>query len=371
MVKQLSSKEMKILFFIEEFGFGGKERRLMELIHYLKQNTAFELAMVLTENQVEFEMIHELNVPIKIISRRGLKRDPRVFIKFLKFCYQFQPDIVHAWGFMTTFYAIPAKFRLKIPLVSSMITVARQGFPNASLNNLFFRVSCKFSDSIISNSKAGLKAFNVNSGKAKVIYNGVRLERFKQDFRPMEIRDSLRIKTLYIVIMVATFSRFKDYDLFLGIAKEVARSRRDITFVGVGGGPDWNRIKERVVSEEIENVVLTGRRSDVEHLIYASDIGLLCTFSEGISNSIIEYMALSKPVIATDLEGGSRELIADGETGFCIRRDIQEAVAKINLLIDDETARLSMGEKGESRIRSLFSVERMGREFVELYNEFV
>jgi glycosyltransferase involved in cell wall biosynthesis len=82
-------------------------------------------------------------------------------------------------------------------------------------------------------------------------------------------------------------------------------------------------------------------------------------------------MALRKPVITTDLKGGSRELIADGETGFCIKRDIQEAVAKINLLIDDETTRLSMGEKGESRIRSLFSVERMGREFVELYNEFV
>lgn len=362
---------MKILFFIEAFGFGGKERRLMELIHYLKQNTDYELGMVLTESRVHFEMIHELKVPIKIIERKILKRDPRVFSEFIKFCREFKPDIIHTWGFMTTFYAIPAKILLKVPLISSMITVARREFPKASLNNLFFKISCKFSDAIISNSKAGLRAFNVNGSKAKVIYNGVRLERFRQDFRPIEMRESLGIKTVYVVIMVATFSRFKDYDLFLDIAKEAARSRPDITFVGVGGGPDWNRINDRMVSEKIDNVVLTGRRSDIEHLIYAADIGLLCTFSEGISNSIIEYMALRKPVISTDLNGGSRELIDDGETGFCIKRDLREAVATISFLTDDEKMRQSMGEKAEVRIRSLFSVERMGKEFEELYNEFI
>ena len=96
----------------------------MELIHYLRHNTDFELAMVLTESRIHFEMIHELKVPVKIISRKGLKRDPRVFREFRKFCQDFQPDIIHTWGFMTTFYAIPAKLMLRIPLISSMITVA-------------------------------------------------------------------------------------------------------------------------------------------------------------------------------------------------------------------------------------------------------
>ncbi len=361
---------MKILFFIEAFGFGGKERRLMELIHYLRHNTDFELAMVLTESRIHFEMIHELKVPVKIISRKGLKRDPRVFREFRKFCQDFQPDIIHTWGFMTTFYAIPAKLMLRIPLISSMITVARREFSVISLNNLFFKISCSFSDAIISNSEAGLHAFKIKSKKAKVIYNGVRFERFQQAFNWKEIRNSLGIKTSFVVVMVATFSRFKDYDLFLNVAKEINKSRKDITFLGVGGGPELIRITDRMKNENIENVVLTGRRSDVEQIIAASDVGLLCTFSEGISNSIIEYMALGKPVIVTDLKGGSKELVINGETGFCTERDILKVVDLINELIDDQVLRNSMGKKGKERITRFFSIKRMGEEFVDLYHNF-
>lgn len=361
---------MRILFFIEAFGFGGKERRLMELIYYLKQHTDFELAMVLTEERVHFDMIHKLGVQIQVIKRKDLKRDPRVFKEFYKFCLLFKPDIIHTWGFMTTFYAIPAKLGLGIPLISSMITVARSEFPRISLNNLFFNISCTFSDAIISNSKAGLEAFNVKSRKAKVIYNGVRLERFQQAFNSKEIRDSLGIKTTFIVVMVATFSRFKDYDLFLNVAREINKSRKDITFLGVGGGPDLIRIKNRIDNENIENVVLTGRRSDVEQIIAASDIGILCTFSEGISNSIIEYMALGKPVIVTDLKGGSKELVINGETGFCTERDIHKVVDLINKLIEDQYLRNSMGKKGKERIMGFFSIKRMGEEFVDLYRNY-
>lgn len=342
----------------------------MELIHYLKQDTDYELAMVLTESRVHFEMIHELKVPVKIIRRKGLKRDPRVFREFSKFCHDFKPDVIHTWGFMTTFYAIPAKLRLKIPLISSMITVARREFSVLSLNNLFFKISCRFSDAIISNSKAGLHAFNVSSNKAKVIYNGVRLERFQQVFNSKEIRDSLGIKTTFIVVMVATFSRFKDYDLFLNVAREIYKSRKDITFLGVGGGPDLIRIKNRIDNENIENVVLTGRRSDIEQIIAASDIGLLCTFSEGISNSIIEYMALGKPVIVTDLNGGSKELVINGETGFCTERDNFKVVDLINKLIEDHDLRNLMGNRGKERIMRGFSIKRMGEEFVDLYHNF-
>ena len=123
-------------------------------------------------------------------------------------------------------------------------------------------------------------------------------------------------------------------------------------------------------NENIENVVLTGRRSDVEQIIAASDVGLLCTFSEGISNSIIEYMALGKPVIVTDLKGGSKELVINGETGFCTERDILKVVDLINELIDDQVLRNSMGKKGKERITRFFSIKRMGEEFVDLYHNF-
>jgi len=171
--------------------------------------------------------------------------------------------------------------------------------------------------------------------------------------------------------MVATFSRFKDYDLFLDVANEIRKIRRDITFLGVGGGPDWERINERIKLENIDNVILSGRRSDVENIITASDIGLLCTFSEGISNSIIEYMAMSKPVIVTDITGGSRELVIDGITGFCTERNVRTIVSLIDKLTLDRPLAERLGQKGKQRIKEFFSIERMGKEFVDLYESCV
>ena len=116
---------------------------------------------------------------------------------------------------------------------------------------------------------------------------------------------------------------------------------------------------------------MTGKQKEVERFIAASDIGLLCTYSESISNSIIEYMSLSKPVITNDTSGGSKELIKDGETGYIIEGYANLIVNKINLLLDDENLRASMGEKGKNLVRARFSIDRMGKEFIEAYNNFI
>jgi len=126
---------------------------------------------------------------------------------------------------------------------------------------------------------------------------------------------------------------------------------------------------ERIEKEKIANVILTGKKEDVERIIAASDVGLLCTYCEGISNSIIESMALSKPVISTDLIGGSKEIILEGETGYCTERNIENNVEKINYLLNNRELRISMGIKGKERINTSFSIERMGKDYEIVYQE--
>jgi glycosyltransferase involved in cell wall biosynthesis len=181
------------------------------------------------------------------------------------------------------------------------------------------------------------------------------------------VKNEFGVKTKFMIVMVATFSTFKDYDLFADSAREMAKIRNDVTFVGVGDGPEWPHIKSRIVNEGINNIILTGKQKQVERIIAASDIGLLCTKSEGISNSIIEYMAMGKPAISTDLSGGSRELICHGKTGYCIDRDVHKIVRLSSTLLDNPELRISMGNKARSRIRNEFSINRMAEEFQNLY----
>jgi glycosyltransferase involved in cell wall biosynthesis len=360
---------MKILFFTETLFVGGKERRILELIQFLKNHTDYELELVITEPLIQYDYVYELGIPLKIIERRFIKYDPFLFIKFYKYCCQSNPDIIHTWGRMTTFYSIPVKLIRRVPIISSMIADAPWNFSLFSINNLFLRIGMYFSDAILSNSDAGLTAYRIKSPKSKVIRNGVNLKRFQQEFDVKKIRDELGITTELMVIMVASFSKYKDYDLFLDIAKGANKIRSDIKFVGVGDGPEWDRIQQRIIDEHINNVVLTGKKNNVEPIIAASDIGILCTFSEGISNSIIEYMALGKPVISTDITGGSYELIEDGISGYCTERSVDKVVSLIILLLNDPEFRTSMGTIGRDRISSFFSIIRMGEDFIKLYKE--
>ena len=361
---------MRILFFLESLYGGGKERRSVELIRYLKEQPEdYEIELVLTEEEIYYEDIHKAGIKISILKRNGMKYDPGIFMRFYRICRSFKPDLIHAWGKMATFYAIPAKIACGVPLVSSLIADSFKSYSNFSRYYFLLKTNLLFSDIILANSEAGLKAYNIRTSKARVIYNGVRLSRFQLISDPQEVREEFGIRTRFIVIMVATFSHFKDYDLFIDIAKEAAGIRDDITFLAVGDGSDFNRIRMRVNDEKLGNVVLSGRQKHIEKLVAVSDIGLLCTKSEGISNSIIEYMAMGKPVIATDVIGGSRELMIDGVTGYCTERNKALIIELINRLLHNEGLRFSMGRLGKERIESKFSVGHMGEEFQSLYRD--
>ena len=360
---------MKILFFLESLYCGGKERRSLELIQYLKQQNYYDILLVLTEKEIYYKYVYELGVNIEIIKRKVLKYDPRLFIKFYRCCRRFKPDIIHTWGNMTTFYAIPTKLICRIPLISNLIGNSRRTFAIFSLEFCFFKADIFFSNIILSNSKSGLTAYNIKTPKAKVIHNGVQLKRFKKKFDAKKVKEKLGIDTQYMLVMVASFSKYKDYDFFIDVAKELGKIRSDVTLIGIGEGSNWKHIQKRINDEKIHNVILTGIQTEVENIIAASEIGLLYTYSEGISNSILEYMALGKPVITTDVMGGTKEVIIQGKTGYYIKPNVDRNIELINLLLNDVELRTSMGKKGEERVNSYFSIDRMGNDFEVLYKE--
>lgn len=360
---------MRILFFLESLQTGGKERRAAELMSYLKEQGGYEIGLVLTEEEIHYDYVRKVVSKITILKRRGLKYDPGIILRFYKVCRDFKPDIIHSWGKMATFYSIPAKVLCRIPLVANLIADTIKGYGKLSKYALLLKTNVFFSNRVLANSLAGLEKYGLNSAKSKVIYNGVRLSRFSEQFDAMAVRKEFGIQSKYVVVMVATFSEYKDYDLFVNTAKEISSRRNDITFIAVGEGPEFERIKLRIADEHVENIILAGRHKNVERIVSAADIGLLCTKSEGISNSIIEYMALGKPVIASDITGGSRELINEGITGYCTPRDPVLISELIIRLADDRELRLSMGAKGKERIQQDFSVSRMGEEYMSLYDE--
>lgn len=118
----MNRNKTKILFFIGSLRSGGKERRLIELLVYLKRCTQIELMVVVTADTVDFPYFFELGVDYKIIKKSLKKADFTISYKFYQICEAFKPDIIHTWGAVQTFYTLPTVMLRKIPLVNSQIT---------------------------------------------------------------------------------------------------------------------------------------------------------------------------------------------------------------------------------------------------------
>jgi len=122
-----------------------------------------------------------------------------------------------------------------------------------------------------------------------------------------------------------------------------------------------------MVSPQEQRIRFLGQRQDVDSLVPQMDIGVLCTFTEGISNSILEFMAAGKPVVVTD-GGGSRELVMHGVHGFLVPVSDPSTVAeKIDLLLSDDNRALQMGMAGRQRVEESFSLEALAENSFQLY----
>ncbi len=360
---------MKILFFIESLRAGGKERRILELLKGLKRYKDIDLEIVLTRNEIHYEEFFELNIPLHIIERQYLKKDPLLFFKFYRVAKKVQPDIVHVWGNMVAVYAVPTVWHLGIPMLNNQITDAT---PN--LKPLGKSITFKMSARVIANTEAGLKAYNAPPEKSGVIYNGFNFKRLESLRDKDEVRKAFNIQTRYVVAMVATLSPYKDYTTYIRAAQRVLEKRNDVTFLCVGEG-DAASLRENVTEKNRGRILFLGKQSRVESIMNICDVGVLVTdvrnHAEGISNALLEFMALGKPVIATNY-GGSVELILDANTGYLIDAfNDQQLADRIDGLLSNEDLRERMGENSRARIESTFSIDRMVTAFYQEYQSIL
>ncbi|UCS95912.1 glycosyltransferase [Echinicola marina] len=366
--------QKRILFYIGSLLAGGKERRLLELLKFLKANSHIEMMLVLTVDRIHYMEFLDLGIPIKILdeSNKGFKLN--IISRFYRLCKAFQPDIIHTWGAKQTLYTLPAVYRLNIPLVNSQIASAPPKIRKTSVGYWINELNFKFSHLVLSNSKAGIEAYSPPESKSKVIYNGLSFSRFENLPNKESIKAKYQVKSPYLVIMSASFSPNKDHKLFLEIAKKVTALREDISFLGIGAHdhPDNPFFSEVLkASEDYPRINYPGRIDDVEALVNACDLGLMFSntsiHGEGISNSIMEYMALAKPVIANDA-GGTKELIFNNKNGYLITdHTIDQIVEMVIELIDNKEKSQRFGKRGRQIIEESFTIEKMGKGFMKVY----
>jgi glycosyltransferase involved in cell wall biosynthesis len=238
-------------------------------------------------------------------------------------------------------------------------------------NFLRGKLTIPFSDIVVGNSHAGLAAYHIPARKRLCIHNGFNPERVFNLRDEAEVRSILGITTPCVVGMIANFTPRKDYATFVEMACRICHLRDDVTFVAIGEGETLAQVRGNVPAEHSMRIKFLGRRKDVESIANLFTVGVLATNSrlhgEGISNAITECMALGKPIVATN-DGGTPELVLDGQTGFLVpSHDAGILTDRVLRLLDDRQLADEFGKEGRRRIETAFSLDAMTNAYLCLY----
>lgn len=182
------------------------------------------------------------------------------------------------------------------------------------------------------------------------------------DIEETIIRPDHKVKT---IITVGRFDPQKDYETLI---KSVARlSRNDFRLCIVGYGVLEEQIRTWVKEYNIENITdIYIKPNNVPELERNADIYISTSFFEGTSNSIMEALNWSLPVVATNV-GDNDHLVIDGENGFLHSiGDVDGLSASLCQLLDSAKLRNQMGQMSNLNLRENFSMEIFEKRYIDL-----
>jgi len=194
--------------------------------------------------------------------------------------------------------------------------------------------------------------------KIHVIYNGIDVNDIVEKAE-REI-STPKPESPFVVLTIARLIADKGVDVLLKsaallITENPSLAKRPLIFRIAGDGPEMSQLKKTAQELGIEEYVeFLGFRKDIYGVIKSSDVVVLCSRNEGLGISLLEAMALRKPVIASKV-GGIPEIINDGVTGILVSPDDPQELSRAiaHIFCNDKLAQ-RMGEEGYKNVQSHF-----------------
>lgn len=375
-----------VLQLIDSFHQGGSERQAVQLTRLLHESSRFRVRLAclsphgILRSQIEGLNLGEIpSYPLNSFYDARAVLQLRRFVSFLRSA---KIKILHTHDFYTNIFGMAAGKLGRVPvrIASRRETSGMRSGAQKRVQHFAYSLA----HHIVANSEAvrsKLIEEGIRADKITVVYNGLDLKRLV----PQAELDRAGLLTLlnlpsdaglveqrFVTIVANMRHDVKDYPMFLRAARWVHQAIPQAAFLLAGEGELMDSF--RALAGELgiaHKTFFLGRCEKIAELLSASEVCVLSSKAEGFSNSILEYMAAARPVVATDV-GGAREAIVEGETGYVVSAGEAAMMAEriISLLRDPESAR-AMGQAGRHVVEEKFSCEAQLKRTEELYDRLL
>ncbi|MEC4888806.1 MAG: glycosyltransferase [Nitrospira sp.] len=363
----------RVLVFTNSFRIGGSEGQALQLIKHLNRSL-FEVHVACFDregpllDQLPLDVGEVPAFPLTGLANLNAVRQAAAFIAFLK---KAKIQIVQTFDLYTNVFGLPLARLAGVP-----ITVGSRrdhGVKRTVWQVRAERWSLRLAMRVVANAEA-IKSRLVEDGtlpmeRIIVIKNGLDLSRFSIPHHTLQHSGECDSQPV-IFAVVANLRPEKGHLMFVRAAQIVASVCPDARFALIGDGPMRQKVLALIEGLGLrEKFHLMGAVTNVPQALQKIDVVVSPSDTEGLPNAVLEGMAASRAVVATDA-GGTRELVAEGVTGHLVPTgDVEGLASRMIALYKAPSIRESMGAHARKQVEQCHSAEYVASRFGLLYDE--
>jgi glycosyltransferase involved in cell wall biosynthesis len=350
---------------------GGAESMLLELVHH-GGDLGFEWRIVFMEEGPMVAECGAAGVPATVIRAGRLREIHRYAGSVWRLARELRrepPEVVVGWMTKAQLYAGPAARLTGVPAVWCQV-----GMPS-SRSGLDRAATALPARGVVAVSQATARAQRAlrPHRPVEIVYPGIDLERFDAGRLPppADARARLGLPAQGgLVGIVARLQHWKGVHVLVEALPHALRTHPDLRCVVVGSvhdlEPDYERYLRRTVADLglEERVIFAERHAEVPLWMQAMDVVVHASANEPFGLTIVEAMALGKPVVAA-ASGGPLEIVSDDVDGLLVPHgDVGGLAAAVTRLLADPEWAAQLGEAARHRAGE-FSSRRYAARFAE------
>lgn len=332
----------KIAFYIGSLSKGGAERVFVNLAEYFREEGYRVVMVTQYQKEDEYELPEGMarilsDIEEEKVSASRVVNFARRLNKLHAIWKKEKPDLVLSCIGKNNFMAVVSAMGTKTKAVVSVVGEAKEEYPSKGMRvlaDLLF--SC--AAGVVLQTERSRHFFCRRVGEKAVI--------LPNSLNPAFIRPRYEGEREKRIVSVGRMDANKNHEMQLRAFAALKDKYPEYTLVIYGDGTLRSYIEETAAGLGIaERVFLPGVVRDVAARIERASLFLLTSYSEGVSNALIEALALGLPVIATDVpSGGTEELMEDGVNGLVIPAGDQTALTRaMDRLLGDPAYADSLG----------------------------
>lgn len=285
--------------------------------------------------------------------------------------------VLHSHGYKADFHGLAAAKLSRIPVITTVHGYTTENSKVALYESVQKRLLPCFRQVICVTDyykEFILRETGIKNGKVITIYNGIKLEAYKEARSDYYERHYLnqRERQPYYIGIVGRLSKEKGHDKLLDIMEALVSSGVEIRCYIVGDGELRGNLESMVNEKGLTaSVVFTGHVQNPVELYMLFDLLFITSIKEGLPNVALEAIAIGIPVVSFDI-CGIKEIIREGVNGVLVKSfDIQEFAFKAKELLGDVNKRRFFADNAYEIVKEKFTFEKRMKKIIDIYESFL